>query len=326
MSKISAFGTVYIMGDIWTKLAKTLFITSGLPLLGLVTMAKPAIAQAIITLPNGIRCEGQFNGFTGRGICEYPEGYYRGTIVNGQRQGQGVFYFSEGNGGGDDNLATIYEGQFSNDRPNGRGRFIYGNDDRYDGEVLNGIPHGTGQFTFRSLETENFLFVVNNNLITMENVDKRDSRYFGGVRNGRPEGRGTFVYGICQAYGAELRCLRYDGMFRNGVPHGQGTMTTPACLVRGGQVVCSRFTGNFYRGQPNGPGQIITANGDRCQGEFNDFTFTGRGTCTYTNGDRYSGELRFGAPHGIGVATYANGQSYRGEFVFGAPRGISRAR
>ncbi len=281
----------------------------------------PAQAQYIITLPDGVRCEGQFRGYTGNGICQYPDGYYRGDVLNGRRHGRGVFYYYDTETS-NENFQTIYDGQFQNGLPHGRGKFIYGNDNRYDGEVRNGLPNGTGLFTFRTqdptMETEDipgdpYLVRIN------WNQPEYASRYYGGVQDGLPSGRGSMVYGACRDYSGDLRCARHDGLFRNGLPHGQGTYTSNNCAMRNGRLECIRFSGNFWSGHPNGTGTLSFPNGTTCQGQFNDVTMSGRASCNYANGDRYTGELRLGVPHGIGRMRYANGRVYEGEFQLGDP-------
>lgn len=315
-------------------LGLSLLTALGTQLLGGLTPAtRPAQAQYIITLPNGIVCEGQFTGYNGNGICQYPDGYYRGNIVNGKRQGQGLFYYYEGDGEGggsagdnDNAIATVYEGQFQDDRPNGRGRFVYKNENRYEGEVRNGLPHGTGLFVFLTSDPSIETIDIPSDPY-LSGVDwKQDeylSRYYGGFANGVFSGQGSLVYGACRPYSVnsseDLRCARYDGQFRNGVPHGRGTYNSDICVVRGSTYDCIRYSGNFWGGQPNGSGTLSFPNYGRCDGQFNDFTMSGRGTCRYNNGDRYNGDLRNGVPHGVGNLVLSGGRSYNGEFRLGQP-------
>ncbi|MEM8638188.1 MAG: hypothetical protein AAGG51_05105 [Cyanobacteria bacterium P01_G01_bin.54] len=305
---------------------------------GLSTVIQPAQAQYIITLPNNVVCEGQFTGYTGNGICQYPDGYYRGDILNGIRQGQGVFYYYNSGEGDDEGgesseedgatsgIATVYEGEFRDDRPNGRGRFVYANDYRYEGEVRNGLPHGTGLFVFLttppSLETEEIEgepYLVDIRWKQEEYL----SRYYGQFANGLFSGQGSLIFGVCREYfvngQVDLRCSRYDGQFRNGLPHGRGTYSDDICVIRGGEYDCIRFSGNFWGGQPNGQGTLSFPDHGRCDGQFNDSTMRGRATCRYNNGDRYTGDLRHGFPHGAGTVVYADGTSYSGEFRLGHP-------
>ncbi|NEO85799.1 MAG: hypothetical protein F6J87_16335 [Spirulina sp. SIO3F2] len=298
---------------------------------GLVGTVSPAEAQYIITLPNSVVCEGQFTGYTGNGICQYPDGYYRGDILNGKRHGRGVFYYypREGDeGGGDDSSrsATTYEGEFRDDRPNGKGRFVYADEYRYEGDVRDGLPHGTGLFVFTtrppSIEEEDI--EGEPYFVSIEwKQEEYLSRYYGGFANGLFSGRGSLIYGKCRVYTInsqdDIRCARYDGQFRNGAPHGQGTYNDDICVVRGSQYDCIRFSGNFWGGQPNGQGTLSFPDFGRCDGQFNDSALIGRATCRYNNGDRYTGDLRHGAPHGSGTATFADGTTFTGEFRLGAP-------
>lgn len=301
--------------------------TLGLQAIAALLAPPAAQAQYIITLPDGARCEGQFRGYTGNGICQYPDGYYRGDILNGRRHGNGVFYYYDTETSNED-FQTIYDGEFRDGLPHGKGKFVYGNDNRYQGDVRNGLPNGTGLFIFRtSPPTETTEAIPDEPYLERLEWEQPEyaNRYYGSVVNGLPSGRGSMVYGKCRNYNGDLRCSRYDGLFRNGVPHGRGTYTHDVCVRRNGQVQCIRFSGNFWAGQPNGNGTLSFPNGTTCQGQFNDFTLSGDGSCSYGNGDRYTGELRRGVPHGIGRMRYADGRVYSGEFQIGrpAPRVIS---
>src|ERR687885_749682 len=135
---------------------------------------------AFLTLPDGARCEGQFQGSNGRGLCVYskveggsPYDYYEGEIRNGKPNGRGIFVYSN-----DDR----YEGQVSNGKPNGRGMFLFANNSRYEGTISNGEPNGSGTFTFGD-----------------------GDRYQGRVLNGQPHGQGTLTYANGQVYRGEVR-------------------------------------------------------------------------------------------------------------------------
>jgi hypothetical protein len=256
-------------------------------------------------------------GKSGSGICRdlaadgEVVGYYRGQIVNGLRQGFGVYIFARQGEGSQTEFRDRYEGQFRNDVFHGQGKLIYRNDDRYEGEFRDGLPHGRGVYVF-SPATDND-----------QNTPGYRNRYEGQFQNGRPQGLGTLTYARCQMYsGARLRCDNYQGPFVNGKPQGQGVFTYSTCQERGNALTCDSFRGNFYDGQPNGNGSISFANGDRCQGSFNDASLSGRGNCTFANGRRYQGELRRGLPHGQGIMTFADGKTYRGEFRAGQPTGF----
>src|ERR687885_753281 len=95
---------------------------------------------AFLTLPDGAKCEGQFQGSNGRGIFVYTnDDRYEGQVSNGKPNGRGMFLFANN---------SRYEGTISNGEPNGSGTFTFGDGDRYQGRVLNGQPHGQGTLTY----------------------------------------------------------------------------------------------------------------------------------------------------------------------------------
>ncbi|MEC4807063.1 MAG: hypothetical protein SAJ12_11950 [Jaaginema sp. PMC 1079.18] len=306
------------MGNQWKAL--------GVMLIGAIAVLMPPTAAQAQTEEANVTtiCQNNLHerNRSGSGICRdiidagtenaKVLGYYRGQIVNGLRQGYGVYIFAQpAEGDEQTEFRDRYEGYFRNDVFEGQGKLIYRNDDRYEGQFRNGLPHGRGVYLFSP--------AVDNEQAT----PGYRHRYEGQFQNGRFQGLGTLRYARCQMYSRErLRCDNYQGPFVNGAPQGQGVFTYSTCLERGGNVVCDTFRGNFYDGQPNGNGSITFANGDRCQGSFNDASLSGRGNCTFVNGRRYQGEYRRGLPHGRGIMTFPDGKVYRGEFQAGQPTGF----
>jgi hypothetical protein len=88
-------------------------------------------------------------------------GFYQGHYAKGVREGQGTFYFQNGN---------RHTGLYKNDLPNGHGEFVYKNGNRYAGDFSNGTFHGKGAFHFRN-----------------------GDRYVGGFSSNVFHGHGTFT-------------------------------------------------------------------------------------------------------------------------------------
>jgi hypothetical protein len=211
---------------------------------------------AFLTLDNGARCEGRFQGSNGRGLCIYskveggsPYDYYEGEIRNGKPHGRGIFVYAN-----DDR----YEGQVSNGQPSGRGIFLFANNTRYEGTIINGEPNGTGTFTFEN-----------------------GNRYQGRVLNGQPHGKGTFTFANGQ---------RYTGGFYLGQVKGKGILIHKNGLRCEGAFYNSKFTGKGTCTYP--PGSPYRS----YRGELRDGKPEGRGVLTYANGQVYTGELRDGKP------------------------------
>ena len=60
-------------------------------------------------------------------------------MVNGLREGHGVFHFNNGD---------KYEGNFSRNKFNGKGVYSWANGDYYDGEFVDGKISGNGDMNF----------------------------------------------------------------------------------------------------------------------------------------------------------------------------------
>ena len=64
---------------------------------------------------------------------------YRGTLIERKRQGLGVLIYDNG---------RVYEGEWQDDRRNGRGYELFSNYSNYIGQYLNNKSHGKGIFTW----------------------------------------------------------------------------------------------------------------------------------------------------------------------------------
>lgn len=97
-----------------------------------------------------------------------PVETYKGQMLHGQREGRGIYTWSNGatyEGEYKDNQRTgkgvlllpdkgQYEGQFLNNKPHGEGTYTYPNNDVYQGQWANGVKHGQGMFYFKSQECQ----------------------------------------------------------------------------------------------------------------------------------------------------------------------------
>ncbi|HAG85393.1 MAG TPA: hypothetical protein DCL61_30670 [Cyanobacteria bacterium UBA12227] len=224
------------MSSLFQRLGIAILVASSFNIINDVINPQPSIAE-VITLSDGTRCEGEFKGRNGRGLCVYsedpsgqPYDYYRGEILNGQPNGRGVLVYGN---------RDRYEGQFRNSLPHGVGMFLFANGDRYEGNLYNGQPSGNGIFTFAN----------------------RD-RYQGNFFNGQPHGRGSFTFADGQRYIGDFYLgqvngqgevilpngMRCEGTFYNSNLDGKGTCTN----VQGSSS--RRYTGEIRNGQPGGRG------------------------------------------------------------------------
>jgi hypothetical protein len=158
----------------------------------------------------------------GHGESTSPDGgeRYEGDFHENKREGRGILFKADG---------SRYEGEFKNDQPDGHGVSYLPGGVTIEGEFKNGLANGFGVVLMPS-----------------------GSRYLGNFRDGRYDGRGTFI---------SNDNLRYDGEWRDGVQEGQGTTTNPDG---------TRIEVQMHNNKPNGYGCVIRPNGNRTCGMWRD--------------------------------------------------------
>ena len=138
---------------------------------------------------NNLLYKGDFinNLREGEGIEKGNGGKYEGNYEKDKRSGKGKIYFDSGD---------YYEGDFSDNKFNGNGHFIWKkNGHEYIGEYLNGIIHGNGLYKWN-----------------------KNQYYKGQYINGVKEGNGEIKY----SDGKKFICT-----FKNGKPDGIGIFVDP---------------------------------------------------------------------------------------------------
>ena len=150
---------------------------------------------------------------------DFPEGSFKGIIINGKREINGVMTYKDGSkydgqwkndkkkGRGifisslynddDDNFGIKYEGEFNNDNFEGRGICKYSNGDIYEGEWKNNKQYGRG-------------------VVKYNNGD----RYEGEWEDGKFNGIGKYFLNNGEIFEGKFKNSKYDGYgkyyFKNG--------------------------------------------------------------------------------------------------------------
>ena len=209
---------------------------------------------------------------------------YVGNFINGERTGQGTYYFPDG---------TTQVGMFENgiyqepenqiDDTDTDEQIIYNDGSSYLGEVENGVPEGFGTMTFT-------------------NGDSMSGIFINGIMNDA-----TAHYDFADGGS-------YDGPMFKTIFIGPGTRTF------GGDYVGHSYTGEFENGNFNGQGTYFFPDGSTNVGEFKDGTFVPPKPAKpdYV----YVGATSNGIPHGVGKMTWGNGDVYKGDFVNGVRHGL----
>ena len=221
--------------------------------------------KGVMTYQNGDIYKGAFEKekAQGKGVMTYQNGdIYKGEFKNGNPQGKGVMTFSsddcdgrkESKGVWGDGLleghcrieyrnGSVYEGEFQNDKAQGKGVLTFSSNDsqgrkKYEGSWRDGKRGGTGSMSYlkgggNQLNSKNHS-ASGDGTMTYRNGDK----YVGSWVNGKQEGYGTMTYGNGD---------KYVGGWWNGQREGEGTMT-----YRNGD----KYVGSWVNGQQEGKGSI----------------------------------------------------------------------
>ena len=112
-------------------------------------------------------------------------GRYVGQVVNGLREGKGIYYVNNGD---------RYEGEWKNDLRDGKGIEYYHSGNRYEDEHRNGLREGKGIYYFNK-------------------EPYKGDRYEGDFKNGKIEGKGIYYYN---------NGIIYEGDFKNDNKEGKG--------------------------------------------------------------------------------------------------------
>ena len=156
---------------------------------------------------------------------EYHDGIYEGIIINNKREIKGIMYYKNG---------SKYEGEYKNDKKQGKGIFTsqnYNNPNligiKYEGEFNNDKIEGYGIGTYTS-----------------------GDKYEGEWKDNKQYGRGTLIY---KGGG------KYIGEWKNGKLNGNGIY-----YLKNGE----RFEGNFLDDKYNGYGKYFYNDGEFLEGIF----------------------------------------------------------
>jgi hypothetical protein len=202
---------------------------------------------------------------------------YQGEFRDNKKDGKGVHIWANGD---------KYEGDFIADEPAGRGVWEFVSGDRYEGDIAKGKFNGKGTLTTKS-----------------------GDKYTGSFVDGLQHGRGVYAF----ANGD-----RYDGEMKRGKMDGAGVYTS-----KNGD----RREATFIDGVAQGSGVYHFGNGDRYEGEFKSGALTGKGKYFYANGLRTEGNYVNGALRGEGIFVFNDGSWFEGVWdEDGRAKGVSIAK
>lgn len=205
---------------------------------------------------------------------------HEGDYVNGQLNGKGQITIKYKN----DSVFYLYNGQLSDDVPNGFGEEIYFYSDGdtlsvYKGNFSKGDKQGPGllkEFTYYVTTIYKGYFDLNKPQGKVEIWDhykgKPVNYYKGDFYNGERDGYGEEVFGF----------NKYCGEWKKNNKNGIGKLFFDSLLI---------YDGDWRSGKFNGSGKRYFLDGSYYFGEFKNNQRDGIGVLSWTNGTKYIGEF-----------------------------------
>jgi hypothetical protein len=193
--------------------------------------------------------------------------FYRGDYNDlGMRHGFGKMTFPNG---------YDYEGEWSNDKWNGKGKCKWPNGDSYDGEFINGRISGQGKFKFANGSSLQGFF-LNGMLNGYGCMVTNEYTYVGYFKDGRSHGEGN----------SYDKNGTYSGEWKDGQKYGRGH------FIRNDGVV---YSGEWENNLKEGNGIEINKYGLAYLGPFKNDVYSGKdGRVSYFCCTIASGEFRNG--------------------------------
>eukprot|EP01017_Pseudomicrothorax_dubius_P016698 TRINITY_DN1890_c0_g1_i4.p1 TRINITY_DN1890_c0_g1~~TRINITY_DN1890_c0_g1_i4.p1 ORF type:complete len:857 (-),score=192.25 TRINITY_DN1890_c0_g1_i4:114-2684(-) len=244
-------------------------------------------------------------------IKDFPDGTYHGGILNGEREGLGIFFWNSGDvyyGHWSQNymngLGSFYfvhggslQGYFSSTLVTGPGKLTLPNGSIYIGSWVDGYQHGEGIYYNACSNTWNFGIFDLGKL--------REKKEIG---QGYPSSED--ISRLIPEYYSNIEVLQskceedsYDGPWRNGMKEGIGIFS-----FKDG----SKYQGAWENDYPNGLGIFQHVSGRIDAGFFKDGALNGVGRILFSNQSFYYGSFIEGRFEGTGILYNAS----KGEWIY----------
>ena len=133
---------------------------------------------------------------------DYSNGYYIGWVYNGDKHGEGKYYW---------NCGDYYIGDWLFDDRTGKGKYYWNNGDYYIGRFSKGKIEGEGKKYYKNGDYESGIFNNDNFIRGQKRITYSNGSYEGGWKNGCENGYGEEI----------INGKTFKGNYINGKRHGK---------------------------------------------------------------------------------------------------------
>jgi hypothetical protein len=240
--------------------------------------------------------DNKYNNVIEKGPILLKDGsIYKGSWgLDGQKKGFGILIYPNGH---------VHQGYWSEDKLNGRGRFVSEAGDYFEGKILfylgnfvNGLANGYGKLVTQSMQYEGEF---------IDDLQHGMGREF----NLGDIYEGYFMYGCKQGAGKITwkDGSFYEGDFKNSLIAGRGKSRWSDGRS---------YSGEWAQNKMNGSGVFMWPKGIRYEGEYYNEKKEGNGTYYWDTNRYYKGGWINNKQHGEGIF-YLNGMTYKVHYRFG---------
>ena len=221
-----------------------------------------------------------------------------------------------------DGKKAFYTGMIIDGKPEGEGKLLFKNGNKYKGSFENGVRKGYGRMSFG--DGTIFRGIYDDDHMSSGSAKTKDGRVFTGEWYDDSKGHGTIVWpdkvskyegDWCKLKRDGIGCMlypdgvKYEGEWKKDVAEGMGVILSPNGSRYEGSVYTTRYNSLSRR-----KGTQIWPDGSRYEGEWNGDKMWGYGIMCYADGSRYEGEWYDSERYGKGTLYKPNGKKLHGYF------------
>nr|XP_023663230.1 ALS2 C-terminal-like protein isoform X1 [Paramormyrops kingsleyae]XP_023663231.1 ALS2 C-terminal-like protein isoform X1 [Paramormyrops kingsleyae] len=200
---------------------------------------------------------------------------------------------------------AIYEGDWKQGKPHGKGTLKWEDERNYTGDFINGLEHGFGVYLVSQAEGYN--------CYKCHWIEGKKQRYgmceysTNTIYRGYFKGDLRHGFGILESNRGESSLIRYVGHWENDRKHGYGIMETADSG--------DRYIGMWKDDQRDGRGIMVTQSGLCYEGNFQGGKLIGKGVLLSEDNSLYEGEFTEDLQlRGKGKMTFPDGITIEGTF------------